>query len=188
MPKKVLLRWFVVSSLVVFILLLLVGTAPVRADCGGPQISSCTTCLAQAVLVSEKGEWHSIHASKVICINCHGGNGTTMNMDLAHENLTAHPLDDIYKDCHSCHPGDYDVRSKIFASTLGVTPGSCSTATPIPVSNIPGEPPSGGINIPDNLVSPASSSQLFLVIAAMLSILTLFLFAMGWLNSHREKF
>jgi hypothetical protein len=137
--------------------------------------------------VSGKGEWHSIHASKDICINCHAGNGSTMDKNLAHEGLVANPLNDIYTDCHSCHPEDYDVRAQIFASTLGVTPGSCATPTPIPISNTSGEPPSGSINIPTNLVSTTSSSQPFFVIGAMLSILTLFLFALGWLNSHREK-
>jgi hypothetical protein len=158
MSKKVLLRWIVISSLFVIILLLLVGIAPVRADCGGPQISSCTTCHAQADPVSGKGEWYSIHASKHICINCHGGYGSTMDKNLAHEGLVANPLNDIYTDCHSCHPEDYDARAQIFASTLGVLTGSCATPTPIPISNTSGEPPSGGINMPSNLVSTTTSS------------------------------
>ncbi len=187
MSVKVLLRRFVVSSLLVIILPLWVWTLPVRADCGGPASSSCTTCHAQEDPVSGKGEWHIIHASKDICINCHGGNGTTMNKDLAHENLTAKPLDDIYTDCHSCHPRDYAGRAGLFAATLGLTPGSCATPTPLPVSLTSGELPSGGINIPTNLVSTTPSPQPFLVIGAMLSILTLFLFALNWLDSHRKK-
>ena len=183
MSTGVLFRWFFVSALAVVILLLWVGAAPVRAQCGELHPSSCTTCHAQEDPVSEKGEWHIIHASKDICINCHGGNGTTMNKDLAHESLTANPLNDIYTDCHSCHP-DYDVRAKIFASILGVTPGSCATPTPVPVSNPSGEPPSGDINIPANLVSTTSSLQPFLVIGSMLSLLTLFLFALVWMERH----
>jgi hypothetical protein len=185
---KVLSRWFVISSLVMMILLLWVGIAPVRADCGGPQSSSCITCHALVDTVSEKGEWHSIHASKDICIKCHGGNGSTMDKNLAHEGLVVNPLNDIYTDCHSCHPNDYVERAELFAVTMGVTPGSCATSTPIPVSITSGEPPSGSINIPTNLVGTTSSPQPFLVIGAILSILTLFLFALGLLNSHREKF
>jgi hypothetical protein len=183
MSTKILFRWFFISSLVVIILLLWVGTAPVHAQCGVPQPSSCVTCHAQEDPVNGKGEWHIIHASKDICINCHGGNGTTKNKDLAHEGLTANPLSDIYTDCHGCHP-DYDERAQIFASTLGVTPGSCATPTPVPVSKPSGEPPSGGINIPANLVSTTSSPQPFLVIGAMLSILTLFLFGLVWMERH----
>ena len=135
----------------------------------------------------KKGKWHIIYASKDICIKCHGGNGTTINKDLAHENLTAHLLDDIYTYCHSCHPGDYDARSVIFTSTLGVKHGSCATPTPIPVNSIHGEQPSGGINIPTNLVSTTTSAQPFLVIGGMLLILTLFLFGLGWLERHHAN-
>jgi hypothetical protein len=186
MSPKVLFRWFFISALGVILLLLWVGTTPVRAQCGVPQPSSCTTCHAQEDPVSGKGEWHIIHASKDICINCHGGNGTTRNKDLAHESLTANPLNDIYTDCHSCHP-DYDMRAHIFASTLGVTPGSCATPTPVPVSNTSSQPPSGGINIPNNMVSITSSPQPFLVIGAMLSILAFFVFALVLMERHHEQ-
>lgn len=183
-------KWFFIgSSITVLVAIAVLGiltTLPVRAQCGVPQQSSCTTCHAQEDPVSGKGEWHIIHAGKDICINCHGGNATTMDKDLAHETLTANPLSDIYTDCHSCHP-DYDVRAQIFASTLRVTPGSCATPTPVLVSNTSGAPPSGGIYIPTNIVSTTSSSQPFLVIGAMLSILTLFLFGLGWLERHQVK-
>jgi hypothetical protein len=178
---KVFFRLILVSSLAVIGLILWVGTTTVHAQCGVTQPSSCTTCHAQEDPVSGTGEWHIIHASKDICINCHGGNATTMNKDLAHESLTANPLSDIYTDCHSCHP-DYDARAQIFATTLGVTPGSCATPTPVPVSNISGVPPSGGINIPTNLVRTTSSSQPFLVVGAMLSILALFVFGLVWMD------
>jgi hypothetical protein len=106
-----------------------------------------------------------------------------MNKDLAHESLTANPLSDIYTDCHSCHP-DYDARAQIFASTLGVTPGTCATPTRVPVTNISGEPPSGGIDFQANLVSTTSPLQPFLVIGAMLPISTIFLFGLFWLERH----
>ena len=102
MSKKVFFRWFFISTMAL-ILMLGVGILSVRAQCGEPQPSSCVTCHAQEDPVNEKGEWHIIHASKDVCINCHGGNAITMNKDLAHENLMANPLSDIYTDCHSCH-------------------------------------------------------------------------------------
>jgi hypothetical protein len=184
MSSKVLLRGFVVTSLTVIILVLLVGILRVRADCGGPQLSSCTTCHAQQDPVNGKGEWHSIHANKDICINCHGGNASTLNKALAHEGLTPNPLNDIYTDCHSCHPFDYIARAAIFAPTLDITPGSCATPTPFSVGNTSGKPPSGGFNMQTNLVSTIQSSQPFLVAGAMMSILALFVFGLILLERH----
>jgi len=181
MSTKVLFRSFYIASLAGIMMLAVIGGTPVQAQCENPQPSSCTTCHALEYPVNEKGEWHVIHASKDICMNCHGGNGSAMEKDLAHEGLTAHPLNDIYTDCHSCHP-DYDERAAQFAPILGVTPGSCATPTSIPVSNIPGEPPSGSISLPTT-----PSSQYFLVISVSLLILTLFLFGLGWLQQRRAK-
>jgi hypothetical protein len=183
MFTKFLLRGFVVASLTLIILLIGVGTKQARADCGGPQISSCTICHTKEDPVSGKGEWHSIHADKDICINCHGGNASTLDKELAHKDLTANPLNDIYTDCHSCHPIDYVARASIFAPTLGVTPGSCATPTPFSVGNISGEPPSGGFNVPINLVSTIQS-QPFLVIGGMMSILALFVYGLILLERH----
>jgi hypothetical protein len=186
MSTKVKVHWFFIASLVGIIVLFVTGIVPVRAQCGDTQPSSCSTCHAREDPVNEKGEWHIIHASKDICINCHGGNGSTMDKDLAHESLMAHPLDDIYTDCHSCHP-DYDERAAHFAPTLGVTPGSCATPTPVPVGNIPGEPPSGSINISNSVMNTTPSPQPFVVIGAMLGILTLFLLGIGWLEKHQVE-
>jgi len=188
MSKKYLFRWLFVTSLVGMITLLVIGTAPVHAQCQEPQPSSCTTCHAQEDPVNENGEWHIIHASKDICMNCHGGNGSATDKDLAHEGLMAHPLDDIYTDCHSCHP-DYDARAARFAPMLGITPGGCATPTPTPVGNIPGEPPSGNVNISNDLGATTSSSQSFWIISIGFLILSLFLFGVGWLagaSSNRK--
>jgi hypothetical protein len=186
-------KWFFLGSCGIFLIAMAVLgifiASPVRAECGDPPTySSCITCheYQGADPVSNKGGWHEIHARNDYCWNCHGGNTKAQDKDLAHEGMTVHPLQDIYTDCHSCHP-DYDARAAQFAPTLGVTPGSCATPTPFPVSNTSSEPPSGGITIPTNPVSTTSSSQPFLVIGAMLSILTLFLFGLGWLERHQVK-
>jgi hypothetical protein len=106
----------------------------VQAQCGDvPPKSSCTNCHAQEYPVYGKGEWHSIHAYKDCCIDCHGGNGNTMDKNLAHQGLVANPLSDIYTDCYHCHPADYATRANLFAGELGVTPGSCPTPTGVPI-------------------------------------------------------
>jgi hypothetical protein len=186
MSTKVLFQWLFIILVIGIVMLLLIVTVPAQAQCDEPQPSSCASCHAHEDPINKKGEWHIIHAGKDICINCHGGNGTATEKYLAHEALTAHPLDDIYTDCHGCH-SDYDERAARFASTLGVTPGSCVTPTSAAVSNIPGEPPSGNINISTNLVSTAPSSQYFLVISVSLLILTFFLIGLRWLEQDHTR-
>jgi hypothetical protein len=185
MTTKGIFRWILIISPGVIFLLLWVWIIPVRADCGEPPPSSCTTCHAQEDPVSGKGEWHIIHASKDICINCHGGNGSTMNKDVAHETLTANPLSDIYTDCHSCHPQDYIGRANLFAPTLGITPGSCATPSPVLVSEPSSGPQSGGINISGNLASTTSSPEAFLIISGMLSRLVFFVFGLVLMERHQ---
>ncbi len=184
MVTRRIFRWFLFSSLAGVTIMLWFMIIPVRASCGDPQSSSCITCHTKEDPVNGKGEWHIIHASKDICINCHGGNGTSMVKDLAHEDLTANPLNDIYTDCHSCHPLDYVGRASIFAPTLGVTPGSCATPTLLPVVNTYAGPMSGNINISTKLISSSFSWQSFLVVVAMMSIVLLFVFGLVWMDRH----
>ena len=95
------------------------------AQCGSPQPSSCITCHAEKDPVIDRGEWHSAHASKDLCINCHGGNGSATDENLAHKDMLAQPLSDIYTNCHSCHP-DYVERAVPYAATLRITPSTSS--------------------------------------------------------------
>jgi hypothetical protein len=157
--------------------------APVLAQCGEPPKSSCMACHEKEAPVAENGQWHVVHASKDICLNCHGGNASTMDTELAHEGLMAQPLADIYTDCHSCHP-DYEDRAAQFAPTLQITPGSCATPTPVAVGNIPGGPPPGNIAMPSDLATMASLPAAFLVILGEVAALSLFLLALGWLARH----
>jgi hypothetical protein len=131
--------WLVIQTgvlaLVVTVLMMSFPTLAV-AQCGNPEKSTCLTCHARQDPVLDKGEWHIIHAGKDLCLNCHGGNGTSADPALAHQGMTAAPLSDVYTDCHSCHPDDYTVRAQRFASSLGRTVGSCATPTPIPAEPV----------------------------------------------------
>ena len=184
MSRKMLVVSVCILSLaaIAFMLVLQAGTA--HAQCEGPDASSCSNCHAQEDPVNENGEWHIIHANKDICLNCHGGNGTTMDKELAHEGITAHPLEDIYTDCHSCHP-DYDERAAQFAPILGVTPSSCSTPTPIPISNNTNQ----GLPVSNTspVTSTASPQQTFMAISIILAALALFLLGLGWLQMYQTK-
>ncbi len=173
-------------------LLLLVGIgmlsrpAPALAQCGGPseQRSSCITCHEIQEPVVNRGEWHSIHAGMDMCVNCHGGNASTMIEADAHLGVVADPLQDIYTDCHSCHP-DYEVLASRFAQEAGVTPGSCSTPTPVAVEASRFEPPSGSLGSVPGPGPSVAPSQPFLLMATGISALVVLFFGMGWLVGHR---
>jgi len=110
---------------------LVVWTAPqVFAQCGDdPGESSCSTCHENAHPVYEQGEWHTIHARKDCCRDCHGGSDQIDDKDLAHVGLVLNPLEDTYLSCHACHPDDYQSRADRFARALGVKPGSSEPMT-----------------------------------------------------------
>jgi len=105
--------------------------APVAAQCGSnpPPDSSCFTCHIEEHPVAENGKWHGVHARKDCCARCHGGNCMSMDKDLAHQGIVTNPLSDIYTNCHSCHPDDYQARAELFAAELDITPGSIATPT-----------------------------------------------------------
>jgi hypothetical protein len=112
--------------------------SPVAAECGSnpPPDSSCYTCHVQEHPVAGNGDWHGIHANKDCCAKCHGGNCSTMDEASAHEGMIANPLSDIYTNCHSCHPDDYQVVAKTFAMALGITPASIATPTPVSAEKV----------------------------------------------------
>ncbi len=117
-------------------------------------------------------------------MNCHGGNGSAADKDAAHEGMTAHPLEDIYTDCHSCHPA-YELRASRFAATLGVTPRSCATSTPPPAANSQGGASSlvpGASTRPGKIAAWMAPVG---VAGASLAMLVLFCVSLAWLESHR---
>jgi hypothetical protein len=106
----------------------------VQAQCGDiPPNSSCITCHEKEDPVYDQGDWHILHARKDCCAQCHGGNCSATDKNLAHEGLVKDPLEDIYTNCYHCHPDDYQARAERFALVLGVTPDSRPTPTPVAV-------------------------------------------------------
>ena len=114
-------------------MLLWVGTPEmVNAQCGdNPPDSSCITCHEKDYPVFDQGEWHMLHGRKDCCAQCHGGNCSTLDKELAHQGMVANPLEDIYTNCFHCHPADYQARADRFALALGITPSSRPTPTSV---------------------------------------------------------
>jgi hypothetical protein len=184
---KVLLRWFSVIIPLGVLALILVGVLPVYAQCGTQPPSSCKTCHSQQEPITNNAAWHSDHASQDICVDCHGGNGSSSDKNLAHDNMVAQPLSDTYTDCHSCHP-NYEVLAAQYAATLQITPSSNATPTAVVVGSFSSGLPPHGIVMPSNLISAARLPfQPFLFTIGGLAILIVFCFGLGWLDRHHMK-
>ena len=187
MNKRRLSRWLLTICILMGATLVwfAVSTSRVSADCSVPPKSSCISCHAPDGHVTAMGEWNNVHLNQDMCTNCHGGNGSTMDKSLAHAGMVAEPLSDIYTDCHSCHPTDYQARSNQFAATLHVTPESCATPTAVAVYA-----GSSGSNTGSNALNGtgnASAWKSVLSITGMLACLGIFILGLSWLNNHRIK-
>jgi hypothetical protein len=158
---------------------------PVAAQCGSnpPPDSSCYTCHVQEDPISGNGEWHGIHANKDCCAKCHGGNCSTMDKDLAHQGMIANPLSDIYTNCHSCHPDDYQEVAETFAMELGIIPGSIATPTPVPTEKVTVNSlvilPSPSPNSPAAFPLPIALAGLVVIILVLFGIITLIMHLIG---------
>ncbi len=186
MYKKISFRWPLITLPLGVITLLFIGTLSVRAQCGEPQPSSCKTCHAQQEPVTDNAVWHSNHASQDLCINCHGGNGSTMDKNLSHDALVAQPLSDIYTSCHRCHP-NYAILAVPYAAALQITPSSVATPTPITPGYFSNGLPPNGIVMPSSLVSASSPLQPFLFLSGGLVLIILFCIGTCWLDRHHVK-
>jgi len=107
----------------------LVTATPVSAQCGS-QASSCKNChetQAQKPVNADGTGWHQSHAFGDFCYICHAGNNQATDKATAHIGMVA-PLADVKISCQQCHAADLDARAQVYATTLGVTVGSSSSA------------------------------------------------------------
>jgi len=189
MSRKLMFRWLIgfSSFFATTIAAGILATSPVSADCGTPPKSSCISCHTPGNHVEVMGEWNSVHLTQDMCINCHGGNGSTMDVGLAHEGMVAQPLTDIFTNCFSCHPADYIARSEQMAAVLNVTPGSCATPTPLAAYVEAGGSNTGHIAMSFNNSGGIPLWGSIAILSGGLACLALFLVGLGWLSHHRIR-
>jgi hypothetical protein len=112
---------FIAGALVLGLVAIWLAIPPATsAQCGSIE-SSCFKCHQEAHPVCGTTEWHSEYGHRYACWNCHGGNDTAQDKELAHVGLVRHPLEDVYTSCYACHPENYKQLAERFAKTLGVT-------------------------------------------------------------------
>ncbi len=165
------------AFLLVSAVILGIGPSTVSAQCGvNPPHSSCITCHETQAPVYENGVWHGAHARKDCCTNCHGGNCNAEEKEQAHVGMIPNPLEDIYTNCHACHPDDYPQRAAVFAAELGITPSSRETPTPVPSPTGNPQPPQ---TLPDDFTSVSPPKPPFGLINSGLLIVAILLFRYG---------
>ena len=117
-----------VFSVFTLIVLVLVGLGMIwltlpptaSAQCGSIE-SSCAKCHQTSHPVCSDGTaWHSEYGHRNACWNCHGGNDTAQDKELAHVGLMRNPLDDAYTSCYVCHPDNYQQLAQRYAQSLGI--------------------------------------------------------------------
>ena len=116
-------------AIVMAVSVYLTTATPVKAQCGS-QASSCKNChetQAQKPVNADGTAWHQSHAFGDFCYICHAGNNQATDKAAAHQGMVS-PLADIKSSCQQCHAADLDARAQVYATTLGVTIGSDSSA------------------------------------------------------------
>jgi hypothetical protein len=116
-------------ALVIATSIFLLTATPVKAQCGS-QASSCKNChetQAQKPVNADGTGWHQSHAFGDFCYICHAGNNQATDKTAAHTGMVS-PLADVKASCQQCHAADLDARAKVYATTLGITIGSGSSA------------------------------------------------------------
>ena len=189
MRARLFVRLFLLFSLFMgaAILWSVLAASPASAQCENPPTSSCFSCHAKVDHLAGMGEWNKVHMKQEMCTSCHGGNGSTIDEAMAHADMVPQPLSDIYTDCHSCHPLDYTEKSKQLAASLKVTPGSCATPTPVPVSDAFGGPPAGINPISVRPLGKIPAANYFALILGVLAGLVLFMLGLTWLDKHHVE-
>ena len=115
-------RWIFVLSAFLFVVLLVILSAPINAYAApvtSATVNSCFTCHEDLYYLHDTGKYYCITEHKDRCVNCHEGNANVMNKDESHFGLLAHPQKNDGAKCQQCHAGDTQERLATFASLGG---------------------------------------------------------------------
>jgi hypothetical protein len=133
---------------VVTIIVICLRPASVHAQESTPQVDhgTCIKCHEDLYFLHDTGNWFCIRESPMCCVDCHGGNPTSLSKEEAHANRKAHPIinDDISK-CRECHPAQCTERVAKFDQVAGISNVLIAVPyepKPVPVSEqLPSQPP-----------------------------------------------
>jgi hypothetical protein len=100
------------------------GPASVHAQESTPKVDhgTCIKCHEDLYFLHDTGNWFCIRESPMRCVDCHGGDPTSLKQEEAHINRKAHPIinEDVSK-CQECHPAECDERVTKFDQVAGIS-------------------------------------------------------------------
>ena len=114
-----------ISRLFSGVLIMLIAlSVPTNAYADDPTLDNgkCITCHEDLYFLHDTGKWFCLKEAPMACVDCHGGDPTASNKEIAHTNLASHPVinGDVSK-CQECHPEQSDERVALFEKTAGIS-------------------------------------------------------------------
>jgi hypothetical protein len=83
---------------------------------------NCIKCHENLYFLHDTGNWFCIRESPMRCVDCHGGDPSSLKQEQAHTNRKAHPIiDDDVSKCQECHPAECDERVRKFDQVAGIS-------------------------------------------------------------------
>lgn len=124
LPEHLRFRFTLLAAVILVTLTALSMPSTVRADDPIPTLNNgnCIVCHEDLYFLHDTGNWFCLNESPMTCVDCHGGNPSTLDQDLAHASRAAHPVinDDISK-CQQCHPDECYDRVALFDRSAGIS-------------------------------------------------------------------
>jgi hypothetical protein len=82
---------------------------------------TCVVCHENLYFLHDTGNWFCIRESPMQCVDCHGGDPSSLRQQEAHASRKAHPVinEDASK-CQECHPAECDERVAKFNQLAGI--------------------------------------------------------------------
>jgi hypothetical protein len=101
-----------------------VEPSPVHAQEATPTADhgTCIKCHENLYFLYDTGNWFCIRESPMRCVDCHGGDPSSLKQEVAHASRAAHPVinEDVSK-CEECHPAECDERVTKFGQVAGIS-------------------------------------------------------------------
>jgi hypothetical protein len=115
---------------------------------------TCISCHEDLYFLHDTGNWYCIRESPMRCVECHGGDPTSIKKEEAHTNRAAHPIinDDISR-CQECHPAECRERVAKFNRVAGIS--EVLVAVPYQPAAIPAVQQSEAVETAPSEINPA---------------------------------